>query len=261
MDVMRELLMNNLANSSVTTRDLLMDTAETLFAEKGVEGASLRAIGLKAGQNNTVAVQYYFKNRKGLIEAVLESRFRQIEDLRTEKLESLLAANPDPSLEELVSVLQKPLLGLNSSNIFARFLLQYLTSSTRWEFHTGNGVRGWLTNGVTYRDSATFQLLDLIAAKLPDVPRHVLGARLVQCMRMLMGSVVDWENMHNCGQPTPKFETLISDQISMIGAALHAPISNTFAENTQLAEASHHELLNDTVLPDRVNTSSRWMTS
>lgn len=218
-----------------STRDLLIDTAEAMFAERGIEGVALRAIGAEAGQSNSVAVQYYFKNRRGLIEAILTSRLEKVEVLRGKRLAALVETDPDPDLEALVSALQLPLLELNSSNTFARFLLHYLTSSNRWEIQTGASVSAWISDKTKKEDSPTLMLLDRIAAKLPDMPRHVLGARIVQCMRMLMGAVVDRENARTLNRPTPSFDILVEDQVSMIAAALRAPISETYALEASLS--------------------------
>ncbi len=49
------------------TRDLLIRTAIRLFAAKGVNGVSLRAVGEAAGQKNTAAVHYHFGDRDRLL--------------------------------------------------------------------------------------------------------------------------------------------------------------------------------------------------
>ena len=53
-------------------RDKLVDAARDLFAERSIEGASLREITRAAGQANTSALQYHFGDRESLLDAVLE---------------------------------------------------------------------------------------------------------------------------------------------------------------------------------------------
>ena len=65
-----------------STRDQLLDAAEELFIKEGLNGASLRAIGRRAGQRNASALQYHFENRDGLILALLGRRMNQLEELR-----------------------------------------------------------------------------------------------------------------------------------------------------------------------------------
>lgn len=57
--------------AALDTRTALMRAAERLFAERGVQAASLREITRAAGQRNTTALQYHFTNREGLLKAVL----------------------------------------------------------------------------------------------------------------------------------------------------------------------------------------------
>jgi AcrR family transcriptional regulator len=59
------------------TRTLLIDTAIRLWAERGVEAVSLREIGSAAGQRNTGVINYYFGDRDGLMQAVVQ-RFAQL---------------------------------------------------------------------------------------------------------------------------------------------------------------------------------------
>lgn len=52
-------------------RSALITAAERLFAERGVNGVSLREVTRAAGQRNTTALQYHFTDRAGLVRALL----------------------------------------------------------------------------------------------------------------------------------------------------------------------------------------------
>jgi AcrR family transcriptional regulator len=54
------------------TRQRLVDAATRVFAEQGVETASLLEIARRAGQRNRGAAHYHFGSRAGLLVAVLE---------------------------------------------------------------------------------------------------------------------------------------------------------------------------------------------
>jgi AcrR family transcriptional regulator len=71
----------------VETRDALLDAAERLFADVGIEGASLRSITSEAGAN-LASVNYHFGSKEGLVRAVLSRRFRPITEQRLAMLES-----------------------------------------------------------------------------------------------------------------------------------------------------------------------------
>jgi len=53
-------------------REVLLDTAERLLGEKGIEGASMRQIAAEAGQGNNSVVQYHFGSKTGLIVTLAE---------------------------------------------------------------------------------------------------------------------------------------------------------------------------------------------
>ncbi|MGD8860541.1 MAG: TetR/AcrR family transcriptional regulator [Myxococcales bacterium] len=56
------------------TRRQLILAAERLFAERGIEGVSLREINLAAGQRNTSAAHYHFGSKEALVDAIFEFR-------------------------------------------------------------------------------------------------------------------------------------------------------------------------------------------
>ena len=60
-----------MAPNPESTKQQLIAAAETLFAERGIEGVSLREINSAAGQKNSTALQYHFVDRRGLVRAVL----------------------------------------------------------------------------------------------------------------------------------------------------------------------------------------------
>lgn len=59
-------------NQSTDTRTVLLETARTLIAQHGYDGASIRAITGAAGAN-LGAITYHFGTKYGLYEAVLDS--------------------------------------------------------------------------------------------------------------------------------------------------------------------------------------------
>jgi len=64
------------------TRDLLLDAAERMFAERGIHGVSMREIGIAANQRNNGVTQYHFGDKTGLIRAVFERRAATVNDER-----------------------------------------------------------------------------------------------------------------------------------------------------------------------------------
>lgn len=74
--------------SSEDTKIRLLDTAERLFAERGIDGVSLRTITINA-QANIASAHYYFGSKQGLIEAIFARRMGALSKQRSALLDKL----------------------------------------------------------------------------------------------------------------------------------------------------------------------------
>lgn len=75
-----------------TDRRLLL-AAERLFADKGVDGVSLRAINAAAG-TNVASLHYHYGSKEALLKALIRERSREIHQRRAHLLEQLEKADP-----------------------------------------------------------------------------------------------------------------------------------------------------------------------
>lgn len=76
------------ANAEETQAQLIR-AAERLFAEKGVDAVSLREVNREAGQRNATALQYHFKNRQGLLQAILRKHDPAVDEHRNRLLDQI----------------------------------------------------------------------------------------------------------------------------------------------------------------------------
>lgn len=101
-----------MAPNPESTKQQLISAAERLFAERGIEGVSLREINMAAGQKNSTALQYHFADRRGLVRAVLHKHTPDVdaarhalldeyEQLHVDDLRALAAALVRPSAAKL----------------------------------------------------------------------------------------------------------------------------------------------------------------
>lgn len=90
------------------TRGRLISAAEKLFAERGIDGVSLREINRASGARNAVAVQYHFEGRSGVVRAIIAKHRPAVEALRHELLDEYEAAGAD-DLWALSGCLVRPL--------------------------------------------------------------------------------------------------------------------------------------------------------
>jgi AcrR family transcriptional regulator len=67
------------------TRESLLDAAESLFSERGIQAGSLRAITERAGAN-LAAVHYHFGSKQGLVRAVFSRRLAPLNEERLRRL-------------------------------------------------------------------------------------------------------------------------------------------------------------------------------
>jgi AcrR family transcriptional regulator len=72
------------------TSDVLLDTAERLFARDGIENVSIRQIVIHSGHGNQSGAHYHFGSRETLIRMLLERRMEITDALRHEELDRLI---------------------------------------------------------------------------------------------------------------------------------------------------------------------------
>lgn len=94
------------------TRESLLDAAEKLFSEHGIQAASLRQITQEASAN-LAAVNYHFGSKDGLVRAVFSRRLRPMNDERLRQLE-LVDLDAEDAVEQILTAFLEPLLRLVS---------------------------------------------------------------------------------------------------------------------------------------------------
>ncbi len=96
------------------TRTRLLDVAEQLFAQRGIDATSLRAITAAAGAN-LASVNYHFGSKDALFREVVARRIGPVNAERLRLLdEAQRKANGNPSLESVLSAFLAPALHLQS---------------------------------------------------------------------------------------------------------------------------------------------------
>lgn len=100
--------------ADLDTRDRLIGAALRVFADKGIDAATLREITEMAGAN-LAAVNYYFRSKDELTRTALEACLKPINDARLAALKAKMAESPDgiPSVEAIVEALVRPMVELS----------------------------------------------------------------------------------------------------------------------------------------------------
>jgi AcrR family transcriptional regulator len=111
------------------TIDDLLQTAERLFAQGGVENVALTQIVAQAGQRNRSALHYHFGSRAGVLTAVLNRRLAAI-NARREAMIGALPATPEAS-----QVLQAEIMPLAQVALEEPWGADYLSILAQVLFH------------------------------------------------------------------------------------------------------------------------------
>lgn len=117
------------------TRTALIEKAEALIAEFGVEGVSTRQIGAAIGSANNNVVAYHFGSKEELITAIYHHRLPAIEARRAELLAALDAQQHGSELRGLMDALWRPIYeqrGQDGKHSYAAFLAGLARSGWAW---------------------------------------------------------------------------------------------------------------------------------
>jgi AcrR family transcriptional regulator len=96
----------------MSTKNKILDAAESLFADKGFNGTSLREITSLA-EVNLAAVNYHFGSKKELIKAVMSRYMNELSPNLQASLLVICQQESKPTLNEVFSAFIDPLLSLN----------------------------------------------------------------------------------------------------------------------------------------------------
>jgi AcrR family transcriptional regulator len=207
-----------------STKALLIEAGERLFARHGFDGISLREIASAAGQSNCNAVQYHFGNKAGFIGAILDDRMQKSEAKRAAMLAELEPGEErDP--RTLLNLLWLPLMSVRGTDgryTFCQFLLQHMLQSD-----IARQPLTRLRDGEIMPDeSATSGLpslvrtTDLLRNHYRDLPAETYRLRLTALSMMLLASIVEFDNLREPGSRNARAEYDINPILDMAVAAL-----------------------------------------
>lgn len=202
------------ALKSQDAREILLDTAERLLGEKGIEGASMRQIAAEAGQGNNSVVQYHFGNKAGLMQEIIERRVAGFEPRR----EVLLAAAGDGDVQNLLKVLFLPIAELTDDqgrHAYARFIMQFLSS---FRYQAGTEHPGWKP------ESAASRAAMLLTERLSFLEPADLHRRISHLGGMFFNALIERDNLAESGQAVIPQALFLDDLFAMMTAAISAPI-------------------------------------
>ncbi|MFT6309805.1 MAG: AcrR family transcriptional regulator [Porticoccus sp.] len=192
-----------------STRDRLLDVAEQLFAEKGVDSVSIRSINA-AAQLSPGILHYHFGNKDTLLEAIVARRMDEIMEHRYAMINNL-STNTTPTTNDMAAILVTPLAHFVINN--KQNGLSYVRLIAR--LHSDNSQ---ILTAVTqrYHDHVLNPLHHLLKSSCEQLSAEQLSLRINFANHTLLQSACDW----------PIDETALTSQarqlMAFIGAGLDA---------------------------------------
>ncbi len=99
-----------MSKTQFSTKERILDAAETLFAQFGFGGTSLRQVTSQADVN-IAAVNYHFGNKENLVNEVFRRRMDEMSAQRLQQLQASTAAEPY-DLEAVLAAFVEPALAM-----------------------------------------------------------------------------------------------------------------------------------------------------
>ncbi|NUR96036.1 MAG: TetR/AcrR family transcriptional regulator [Kribbellaceae bacterium] len=200
------------------TRELIMATAERMFAERGVHEVSNRQISEAAGQGNNTAVGYHFGTKTDLVRAIVRKHAEPVEARRRELLAELGA---DPDVRDWVTVLVRSatdhMAGLGTPSWLARFSAQLMNDPALREIQLQESLNS----------PSLARVVEGLAARLADLPPEVRLERGDMARHLIIQMTAEFELAQAEGRPTVRatWEDMANGLIDGIVGMLTAPVT------------------------------------
>ena len=204
-----------MARSSARKR--LLDCAERLFADHGLDGVSLRAINAGAGLS-PAALHYHFGSRQALVEVLLERHMSPLMEQRRRLLDALEASPRSPSARSVLEALVRPLADLLAREGQAGH--RYLRLLSRLQADGDLDERFVIER---YREGVD-RLEPLLRRALPELPAALVRLRLALAIELVLRALADWQTLAGSGRDDQlSLEDLVVSLLDFLDGALEAP--------------------------------------
>jgi len=185
-----------------STPTRLLDAAERLIAEHGIEAVSLRSVNAAAG-SNVAAAHYHFGSKEALVTAVVQRRMGVLSEERLAML-APLEQQRRPRLRAVVEAMAVPLFHLSATSdgrAYIGFLAMLNRAGDPWWQLVGSG---FAPQWVHYEPTA--------ARALPHLDDDIRNLRLAVASSTMLNLLAETERYANA-LPDDRFHDAIIDII------------------------------------------------
>lgn len=201
------------------TRAQLVDAAARIFADQGVQGASLLEITRLAGQRNRGAVHYHFGSREGILVAVLD---RHVDFLAHREAEMLARARrmPEDDVASVIEAIVRPVVELTEIDwrgaCFLRIVRELIEQDPATVSHEATAALGRTGGRAVY---------DLMMQRMQPLHDDLRDERLALMTFFVLQSVADRASRAGqaLGRQRLPTEQFIANLVAMAAGMLAAP--------------------------------------
>jgi AcrR family transcriptional regulator len=195
------------------TRELILLTAERLFAERGIEAVPLRDIGLAADQKNTFAVQYHFGDRENLVQAIAEYRARSLMEVNGRLIADLVASGRSLTVTDIVRAFVSALsANLDEDSHFLPFISRFIIERGGYA-----GLEHTVPSG------SVVMLRTILLRLLSDRPETLLEERWEILFTSAVHTLARYQVALRTGALRAPIAYLLEDLVRTLTAGLEAP--------------------------------------
>jgi AcrR family transcriptional regulator len=206
---------------TVGTRELIMDTAEALFASQGFHAVSMREIAKAAGVH-VGSISYHFTSKEGLLLEIYRRHCRPMNQRRGELLrEAERIGDDDERLEAIVRAYVLP--AFSSGSDLAGGGARFTRLRAMMSAEGNEAVKDVIAS--TF-DETSHALVDAIGRCLPEQPRPVIVWRCHFLLGALYYTLVNPERVTRLARGKAKgddFDEAVDQLVRATVAALKAP--------------------------------------
>jgi AcrR family transcriptional regulator len=213
------------------TRELILLTAERLFAERGIEAVPLRDIGLAAEQKNNFAVQYHFGDRENLVRAIAEYRAESLANSNLGIVADLIAAGRPVTVTDMVRAFVTSLAtNLDGDSHFLGFISRYIIE---------RGGYSGLDETVPTGMKSTMQ--EIFLRLMPQHTAELLDQRWEVLFTSAVHTLARYQVAERAGSLPAPLDHLIEDLVRTLAAGLETPpLPDDFAAGSPATKSSSH---------------------
>ena len=200
-------------------RDVILDHAEIVFADKGYAGAKTREIAAGAGVNQAL-IRYYFGDKEALFDEVFRRRGGILSGHRHVLLDRVLE-DDRPTVEAIVKAYLQPQWDMKYSNENGAAFVRLQA-----RLHAEQEEHALRLRREVY-DASVRRYIDALHAAMPDIPRDLLSVRmafLVGTYMFMLNDLGRIGDMTDGKVSSLGKEEMLDHLVAFLSAGLRAPV-------------------------------------